>query len=83
VGQYFLLSQPLSPAILDNLHEHSLQSLAINGAVGVQVEPAGAAGIDFTLSLTAVALDGGVVHRADYEAVFKAAVSAARRVSRR
>lgn len=83
VRQYFLVSRTLSKAILDNLPEHGLPSLAVNGAVGVQVEPIGHAGIDFTLSLTAVTLDGSVVHHADYETVFESAVRAARRVSRR
>lgn len=80
VTQYFVTSRALSPMILDNLAEHDSRSLAVNGAIGVQVDSMGKPGIDFTMTLTAVTLSGDVVHHPDYEAVFKAAVGAARRV---
>jgi hypothetical protein len=82
VWQFFIVSRVLSQRLLDQVETASLQLVALNGAIGLQVSaPPTGAGLDLTLTLTAVRGDN-VVRHDGYERVFRAAVTKARRLSR-
>jgi len=80
VWQFFIVSRVLSPELLD-VEAASSRLLANNGAIGMQVDAPLTAGLDLTLTLTAVWGDDVVQHD-DYERVYRAATTRARRLSR-